>query len=101
MSETLGVIFTGLIGLITALGGIQFQRGRRTEKAQNDLVSEFAHMKKEMRWLRRRDVAHTQHTFLMEQSMARAGIPIPERPSILDETGPMMAITAQSEEATE
>lgn len=98
MSDLIGVIFTGLIGIITALGGIQFQRGRRTEKAQVDLVAAFALMQKQVNWLRKRDIANTQHIYHLEHSMASAGIPIPVRPKELDETGPMPMLMKEAEE---
>ena len=84
-SEVIGVIFTGIIGILTAIGGLQFQRGRRTEKVQSDLLTEFKTMKKTVAWLQRRDIANTQHVYALERSMASAGLPIPERPAILNE----------------
>lgn len=77
--EILSTIITGLVGLMTALAGINLSKNRKLEKSHKDLVVEFSSIKKEVRILRKLDLLKTRHIYAVAKARAQ-GIQEPEYP---------------------
>lgn len=75
--EIVGSLFTGLTGLLAALAAFTATRNRRITEDRKTL-------KRQARLLQRKVVAALDHIFDLEAALARRGLPIPERPAILE-----------------
>lgn len=76
--ELLGIIFTGIGGLIAAFSTFS---SNRSKQATADVKA----LKVRVRRLERRDLANTQHMFVLEREIVKLGGDIPPRPLILEE----------------
>lgn len=77
-TELLATLFAGLTALVAALGTYTANRQRRINLDQKL-------MRKQFRTLQRQLVATLGHVFELEIRMASAGLPVPERPAILED----------------
>lgn len=73
----IGAVFTGLTGLIAGLAAFTASRQRRVTEDQRVL-------RRQVRTLQKQLVATVEHIFALELSMAQHGLPVPDRPKILE-----------------
>jgi hypothetical protein len=76
-AQVIGAVFTGLIGLVAGFSTWTAARSRRVVEDQRLL-------RKQVRVLQRQLVATVEHIFALELLMAQHGLPVPERPAILE-----------------
>lgn len=76
--ELVGIIFTGIGGLVAALSTFSANRSRQT-------AADVKLLRVRVRRLERRDLANTQHMFTLESAIVKLGGDIPPRPPILEE----------------
>ena len=79
-ASLIGAVFTGLATVITGLAAFTAARQRRVVEDQRTL-------RRQVRVLQKQLVATVEHIFALELLMAQHGLPVPERPQIL-ETSP-------------
>lgn len=75
--ELVGSILTGLTGLLGGLAAFAATRNRR-------ITEDRKVFRRQVRRLQKQLVAALDHIFDLEQGYARRGLPIPERPAILE-----------------
>lgn len=73
----IGAVFTGLTGLIAGLAAYTASRQRRVAEDQRVL-------RRQVRTLQKQLVVTLEHIFALELSMAQHGLPVPDRPKILE-----------------
>jgi len=76
--EMIGIIFAGVGSLIAALSTFSANRSKQT-------AADVKLLRARVRRLERRDLASTQHMFLLEREIVKLGGTIPARPVILEE----------------
>jgi hypothetical protein len=83
--ELISAVFTGLTGLLAAVAAVLAQRSRRTAEDSRAIRRGY-------RQLQKRFTAALNHIFTLETTLAARGLPVPERPPILeadeDDDGP-------------
>jgi hypothetical protein len=76
--EMISAVFTGLIGLLTALAALLANRSRRVSEDSRTI-------RKQARELQKKFVAAMGHIFVLETTLASRGVAPPERPKILEQ----------------
>lgn len=82
--ELISSIFTGAVGLLTGVAGLNFQRNRRLERSHRDLMGDFKTIRAEVTILRKLDLAKTRHIFAQDRAVARGGA-MPSYPEEINE----------------
>jgi hypothetical protein len=76
--ELIASIFTGLTGLVVGLGAYTANRSR-------SIAADHRELRRQVRKLQKQLVATLGHVFELEIRMASSGLPVPERPKILED----------------
>lgn len=75
--EMISAVFTGCVGILTALAALLANRSRRVGEDNRAI-------RRQARELQRKFLVAIGHIFTLETELAKRGAPVPARPEILD-----------------